>query len=866
MIKTIAAIALAVTVAIAADEPASGPVWRGNDLDAWQHGANQMRETALADGVLTGKPAGPDSFFSGNVKPFAASPAQELVFRAKSPVEGKGEIFWTTTKMKGPDQKHSAAFKWIGDGEWHEYRVRPFWHGEGDIRCVRIDFPANAANAGECALSEVRVETAVTQKPISLSNALGVRFVVDGDTPATGLFAWAADNAPGSHFRKFSVPGDGRAHTISLDMAGENGRDVNIVWWEFTNSRTGEPLETKDFRTFSDDGDIPADLIVKSARAAEAIPRTGQPIPVELVVENLGGAPAENASISVPALPDGISGGGRSAARTVADGETATFSVEIRAVRPGNYEIPVELKADGIAPVTTKVVLKAAPSLDLVKASYVPEPKPVRTTYDIAALYFPGWNTYRSWERVRNTCPERKPVLGWYDEANPEIVDWQIKWLVENGICTLYVDWYWSAGSQHLDHWVKAFYRAKYRNRMKWAMMWANHNAPGTHSEADQRAVTKFWIENYFNTPEYLQIDGMPVVWIWSPENIERDMAGNGGCRRLLEVSREMARAAGFRGIWFISMKWPEAVCTPEVVSRIRDLGFDMTSIYHFMDHGGRSNTYRRFPYSQVAEANVENWRALERTGILPYLPNLSTGWDDRPWNDHCEIYGKNAADFRSICQAAKRFADETGVKRLCIAPLNEWGEGSYAEPNSEHGFGFYEAVRETFCEKPAAGWPQNYGPKDVGLGPYDIPPPPPQEKKTSWSCKDGEPKGWNAFMGLSSARSTGEGVAYSTTSRDPAVSVSAQRIRAKEFGTVIVRMRTRDAAGTLQLFWGGSAGPISEKSSMHREIIADGKWHDYRFPVSGHKAWRGRIDSIRIDPGSEIGAEVEFAELRLVQ
>ena len=52
----------------------------------------------------------------------------------------------------------------------------------------------------------------------------------------------------------------------------------------------------------------------------------------------------------------------------------------------------------------------------------------------------------------------------------------------------------------------------------------------------------------------------------------------------------------------------------------------------------------------------------------------------------------------------------------------------------------------------------------------------------------------------------------------------------------------------------------------MHREIIADGKWHDYRFPVSGHKAWRGRIDSIRIDPGSEIGAEVEFAELRLVQ
>ena len=30
--------------------------------------------------------------------------------------------------------------------------------------------------------------------------------------------------------------------------------------------------------------------------------------------------------------------------------------------------------------------------------------------------------------------PERKPVLGWYDEASPEVADWQIKWAVEHGI------------------------------------------------------------------------------------------------------------------------------------------------------------------------------------------------------------------------------------------------------------------------------------------------------------------------------------------------------------------------------------------------------------------------------------------------
>ena len=50
-------------------------------------------------------------------------------------------------------------------------------------------------------------------------------------------------------------------------------------------------------------------------------------------------------------------------------------------------------------------------------------------------------------------------------------------------------------------------------------------------------------------------------------------------------------------------------------------------------------------------------------------------------------------------------------MKRVCLAPLHEWGEGSYAEPNGEYGFGMFEAVRDAFCEKPAEGWPLNYTP-----------------------------------------------------------------------------------------------------------------------------------------------------------
>ena len=743
--------------------------WDGNSLAAWQRGAHQMKDVRLESGKLTARPTGWDAFFDGAVKSFSASPAHELVFIAQSPVGGKGEVFWVAEKMKGPDQKHSVGFEWKGDGQWHEYRVRPHWCGDGDIQRIRIDFPRAAEGAGVCGLSSVRI--------------------VDRD-------------------------------------------------------------------------ELPAELHVRSVRAAEAFLRAGQEIPVEIVAENVGGETALNVTAAFGALPEGVVGKGCPSCALDGD-ELHTFSLAICATNPGTYEIPVKLTAEGLPPQFLRVPMKVEPSLGLPSTAYVPDPKPAKTDYDIGALYFPGWCDYGRWERVRKVCPERKPVLGWYDEANPEVVDWQIKWLVEHGIRTLYVDWYWNKGSQHLDHWVKAFYRAKYRRYLKWAMMWANHNPPGSHSEEDQRAVTRFWIENYFNTPEYLQIDGKPVVWIWAPQNMDRDV-GAAGCRKLLEISREMARAAGYKDIWFIAMKWPEADCSPAVVQRCKDWSFDMTCIYHFMSHGGREKTDRRFSFRSVAEANPENWEALRKTGILPFLPNLSTGWDDRPWNDHCEIYGKNVADFRRICAAAKAFADETGIKRLCLAPLNEWGEGSYAEPNAEHGFGFYEAVRDTFCVKPADGWPHNYGPKDVGLGSYDLPAPSPRVRMTRWDCTSGEPQGWRRSMGLSEPRVTDGGVAYVTTTRDPALTIVFPRLRARDFREVVVRMRTKDSCGMLQLFWASHPSLVCEGTSLQQKIVSDGAWHEYRFPVSRHAAWRGRIGTFRLDPGNIANAEVEISSVNL--
>ncbi|MCF0233748.1 MAG: glycoside hydrolase family 99-like domain-containing protein, partial [Thermoguttaceae bacterium] len=124
------------------------------------------------------------------------------------------------------------------------------------------------------------------------------------------------------------------------------------------------------------------------------------------------------------------------------------------------------------------------------------------------------------------------------------------------------------------------------------------------------------------------------------------------------------------------------------------------------------------------AAASKPHWESRNTTGILPSIPNISTGWDSRPWHGFRQtvVYGKSVESFRKICEDFKTFADQSGVKRVALAPLNEWGEGSYAEPNVEFGFGMYEALRETLCKEPEGGWPTNFAPEELGLGPYDLP------------------------------------------------------------------------------------------------------------------------------------------------
>ncbi|MDR0337361.1 MAG: glycoside hydrolase family 99-like domain-containing protein, partial [Planctomycetaceae bacterium] len=783
---------------------------KDGEQEHWS-GTNCLKNVQIKDGIYRAVASGSDPFLVATGLDFATTNSQVLELRYRTNSNGRGEFYFTNTtegQYAGFSPKKNVVWRTLGDEQWHTVRIFPNWNTEKKIVKFRIDFPNLSSNDYNNVFYEIdwirvvdlNFQKAPEVKPVwdftkqqpiwkpldngnikQTDNGLNIvggiesepvtvnidenggwislEMSVDHGKIGTLTFFGNSGQATTVHF---PLKPDRQNHWYNIDGLSNSILQEKIHLIQLTVSDDPEAKATLKQLLVSDAPQGPPEIEIEQVYQPEAINRTNQPTPLAIRLRNIGGQTASGIKIK-PTLPTGIKIVSPSGWETLPDlkpFETKMYVINLSSSQPFDGEIMLEFVGVGATKNSVTFPVRIEKNLNLPKADYVPVPKPIQSDYEIGALYYPGWGQMEKWARIYNTYPERKPVLGWYDEGNPEVIDWQIKWSVENGIQYYLVDWYWHKGNQHNDHWIKGFQKAKYKSMFKWAMMWANHNAAGSHSEEDQRAVTKFWIENYFNTPEYYTKNGKPVVMIWSPKNMDRDIAAierakgkelkqGEGVKRLLDISNEMAKAAGFKGIYFIAMKWPEASTSVSDIQWLADAGFEMTSIYHFMHHGGKAKNSLRFDFDLVVNASLPYWEARHQTGILPFLPNLSTGWDSRPWhgNKQTVIEHRTVEGFRKICNDYKKFAEKTGIKSMVLAPTNEWGEGSYAEPNAEFGFGMFETIRETFCKKPAEGFPLNYAPNDVGLGSYDLPP---IEKmnRTNWDFKNGT-QGWNMLMGI---------------------------------------------------------------------------------------------------------------------
>ncbi len=373
---------------------------------------------------------------------------------------------------------------------------------------------------------------------------------------------------------------------------------------------------------------------------------------------------------------------------------------------------------------------------------------------EVAVYYFPnyhpgdarntrlkgeGWSEWVLVKAAKPRFPDHEqpkvPLWGYEDESDPNVMRKKIAAAANHGIDAFLFDWYYYDDGPFLNACLyRGYLHAPNRKRVKFALMWANHDwidihpykrgapykllYPGKVSPETFEKICDHVIQDYFRQPSYWKIDGKPYFSFYELSKLVETFGSVLAARAALDRFREKARAAGLPGLHLNAVAWGQPILpgekSPTDIARlIKDLGFDSVTSYVWIHHVPLDE--QPTDYNKVRDAYNAYWDKAITQYDVPFFPNVSMGWDSSPRAHQDDAFGNfgypltntiggNTPErFREALEIAKRrlLAQKTGPRILTINSWNEWTEGSYIEPDTVHKMKYLEAIRDVFKPKP---------------------------------------------------------------------------------------------------------------------------------------------------------------------
>lgn len=357
-----------------------------------------------------------------------------------------------------------------------------------------------------------------------------------------------------------------------------------------------------------------------------------------------------------------------------------------------------------------------------------------------------GWT---EWEVVKAAKPRfagheqpKAPVWGYFNEADPAWAAKEIDLAADNGIDVFIYDWYWYSNTgQYLQEGLeKGFLKASNRSRMKFALMWANHDwlniqpatfdnsrvalTQGEVSMSLWDTISTYIVEKYFKQPNYWLIDGKPYFSIYEIVTFINGLGGIEQAKKAIALLDEKAKKAGFPGVHLNVMSWMlnegfvrqiEGAGSPsDVDGLLKDVSCESVSTYCYVHHYGGigRDGFPTVPVEKPFAYMKKYWNdfVAAHPGML-YTPNVSMGWDasprctqsdrfehrDYPWTP--VFTGNTPASFQAQLTEAKKFLDKYNPRHKIVVlnSWNEWTEGSYLLPEKKYGDAYLKAIKAVF-------------------------------------------------------------------------------------------------------------------------------------------------------------------------
>jgi Glycosyltransferase WbsX len=219
-----------------------------------------------------------------------------------------------------------------------------------------------------------------------------------------------------------------------------------------------------------------------------------------------------------------------------------------------------------------------------------------------------------------------------------------------------------------------------------------------------------------FKHPSYLKIDGAPYFSIYELFRFVEGMGGVAGATEALAALNSKAKAVGLPGVHVNAVTWgvkllPGQSDVANLAEMLERFKIDSVGSYVWVHHTRFADALTT-EYSDIRK-QYEAYRetAADDCGRI-YLPNVTVGWDSTPRSCQTDNFRLSDYPFTSVIvnntprafedalRSAKEFAAKhlpAGRRLITINSWNEWTEGSYLEPDKEHGFAYLQAIRSVF-------------------------------------------------------------------------------------------------------------------------------------------------------------------------
>lgn len=370
--------------------------------------------------------------------------------------------------------------------------------------------------------------------------------------------------------------------------------------------------------------------------------------------------------------------------------------------------------------------------------------------FDVAAIIWPAYQNeprwkelgifgdgVGEWQNVYEAKPKfkghnepRKSLWGYVMDDNPNEMARQIDAALASGVNVFIYDWYWYEGKPFLENALNnGFLKAKNCERMKFFLMWANHdvnylwnnkiakkdvnpplyNARVSLKDFKEVLVPRF-IE-YFKKPNHYQINGKPVFSIYHFPTFLDGVGGEANGKEAIAYLDKECKKVGFNGVYLIVFGRLDNNVKVASIKNDKKAAMDYFGVSALTTYNWNYGTWNdiqkgNLKYTQWFDMAQKMWEKLHSETKGNFFPNVTVGWDTNsryPANVlDPRVDGSNPKDFEKALRTAKEWSLKNAKtpRLITINSWNEWTEGSYLMPDEEFGYGYLNAIWNVFGKK----------------------------------------------------------------------------------------------------------------------------------------------------------------------